>query len=1032
MSLPGLGYTLTAVSVALRVVDIAAQRIQASAALSLARQPAPPPALNNGDAPATTTTEEPNGTEGNVLRFNARMMTISQVHVRRPDSASAQEASFKVYDYMRRLVDANMARDLQSLSACLAGDLKASEEGELHVVLPFADLPASLVLEIEYSIDSPAGVVVMAAAPAPHCYTQTGFGTASEMGAGCGLRCWLPCVDTLRARFDLSLALEVSRAHVAVASGVFTRRLSKGATAVYVFEHAQCAPHAVGWAVGPFVRAAHPDCAWASVYALPPRPPSADVASQLAALAQSVAAWLDVPPPPTGFALVLVPAAHCIETLSTYAGVAVMSDAAVLDATEAPTTPRAAQMAHLAATAVAALWLGCRSLAPAGAGDVWAPMGLAQLVALHAVGAVLGDAFAHALVWAWTRRVDAANERAQNVLKPHARAGFSMARALSRVRPSSLPVDSALWSAKGAQWDSCFAHRAALVARMLEQRVSPQAMRQVLRTCVRVGAASGCPLSELSLLSVLRARHPHDVDGTFVAQWLRRAFTPRFEGRVVYNAKHNRLEVVLRQISTTRVYVGAVRVRVVEEEGAWEFVKQVDNVEHRWHLECRSRRPKGRGGRKRPFEEDLKLGRKFWENATPVKYVLLDPEGAWLMRLRWSMPEEYWLELLHDAAMQENVRWLAAAVDHLAEMDGSLRACAALVDVVTSTKKPDVVRAHAAAALGRLANGATHALAAYKTLFVKKEAHVPVDLANVGEAMVRPALLRTLAGLAALSEPVRDVLRDALRHGDEGAGAYDDAPVTAALAYVAGALGDEKFIYDALDFDRVAPGAVSEGCLGALAALCGRAMPALIEQARPFPALRLAAFKGVVDVYVVGRQAKGGAWMRAVGWCLRAAASDPTPWVRRAMLKVLLSAHADTINLPNAELNHGELSTAGCFWPMQNVLEDMTADEAQAIRQVGDALWALINDVAFDSVLRMLAHSLWRSWWGTNIVGPLEREGELGPELGTLERWVDESEKEWERDERMMLQVRDIADIGRLEKRLLEQREGEKRSKDLL
>ena len=69
--------------------------------------------------------------------------------------------------------------------------------------------------------------------------------------------------------------------------------------------------------------------------------------------------------------------------------------------------------------------------------------------------------------------------------------------------------------------------------------------------------------------------------------------------------------------------------------------------------------------------------------------------------------------------------------------------------------------------------------------------------------------------------------------------------------------------------------------------------------------VRLAAFKAVIRTYVVGRVVDGGAWMQVVRWLLSAIVCDPSPLLKRKVIKALLKTHADTVNDQCKELeNH--------------------------------------------------------------------------------------------------------------------------------
>jgi hypothetical protein len=69
--------------------------------------------------------------------------------------------------------------------------------------------------------------------------------------------------------------------------------------------------------------------------------------------------------------------------------------------------------------------------------------------------------------------------------------------------------------------------------------------------------------------------------------------------------------------------------------------------------------------------------------------------------------------------------------------------------------------------------------------------------------------------------------------------------------------------------------------------------------------VRLAAFKAVIRTYIVGRVVDGAAWMQVVRWLLSAIVCDPSPLLKRKVIKALLKTHADTVSDQYKELeNH--------------------------------------------------------------------------------------------------------------------------------
>ena len=1171
--MPGLGFRVRSYVLSVRATKLASRTIEATAGILLARDPRVP-------APAPPPSPEPTT---HTLRLNARNLAVSAVRI------DGTNAKFRVSDFLAKIVDDDTHRDLQSLSACFTGDLVAANQGELEIQIPDDAMLAEPTLLVEIDYETMPGRdrnIVFAMLNDPrdaHAYTTTGFAHTSELGAGCGSRCWFPCVDTLADVCTYKIQIEVATAHVAVATGKLLARRTLPNSTVFEFEHdVPIPPSSVGFVVGPFRKVTTNDCPWLTSYVLASRAAllshqdAKDVQTALRALAE----YMGHDPSPHAQIFVAREAAY--DAVLPFATLSLVSDEFLCSHTSAASVEG---WDHANETSVfwrvlgvAAQFFGVGGVVtPATAGDVWVPVGLAALVALKAVRAGCGEQAHHALLLRWMRRVRHTEALAANTATTHSRAGVVLGRTLSRPRPYSLPVDAALWAARGVSFDSFFACKAGLVMRMIEQRATPVVFRDTVRRLVSVtertalhpitpssasvasatptatprashptrqvsgssttttttGGATHAPffdrvaVSEMAFLTAIKARAQalaRDVDATFVNQWLRHTGIPEFLGVVSYNARHNRVELTLKQLIKPggRVYMGAVKVRIVEIDGAWDYEKQIDNVEHRWAFECRSRRAqeqRKRGRRSQAYERILmekdswrhpeNLGtdkllslagnavkRSWWDNPSPVKYVVLDPDHAWIMNVAWVQPEAYWLEMLSDVSLLKNASVLSGALDQVVheanvtqlvpeDPTGNLRSASAVAALFQNAEAAELVRRQACQALlewhqnhvGSISFDASALelfVKVYKQLYCRRGSGEPLALSStrVGERALRPIAIETLAKFrnerGHAPSQVRDLVLDAVRMFDAG-DVEDDGPYLGALARAAAELAvslsrakddapedalqereefaqmvDElvKWIRSVLDYAIVSAetndaclSAAGIGCLQALYRLEVNAVvpvgstkfqsfvedPAWARDARA----RLEGFRCVLWLYVVERKAKSAAWMNVVTWLLRQAANDSCLATRRAMLKLCLNAHSATVGYDITELNGGEKSPAGCFWPLLQMASDMASpEELRAARGVAQALWCLINEsAAFDSPLRILAHQLWRMVWGVNPVPFMEDDDLKVPELGSLEHWFDESEKEFLRDEKSMIHVEDVESLKSKQQAIVAERE---------
>ncbi len=582
----------------------------------------------------------------------------------------------------------------------------------------------------------------------------------------------------------------------------------------------------------------------------------------------------------------------------------------------------------------------------------------------------------------------------------------------------------------GLDMDSTYAVRCGLLVHMLGERASHQALRECLQILVDgIWGSSARPmLSELAFLTLLKSRagpQAHDINATFIEQWLRKAHVPKFTGEVVYSPKHNRVEIFLRQIggAGTPMYCGAIKIRVAEAQCVWDYEKVIDSTEHRWVLDCRTSRKKGKGGRKTELEDTRKkqwrnpevldasnllqlaaseTSKKYWEVTSPVRYVILDPDYAWMMDLTWRQPEEFWLELLHDSAMKEDIGARRFGLEQLSRTHtfkqnppgAHLRAISAIAAIAQDIGSPDATRVHAVWALEALNNRYTAAsnttswmgmnliLTVYKRLYYEEGGDPKTFHAKHGEYAVRPALLdvisRIRAGTGIVPEDVRYLIFDSIRmcesHEDNP---YTDGVLMGSLARAAGlvisaidggggGMGDDaeemrfanrwinhnlSFALEVIKHDGATNKShLAVGCIYALHCMGAhptRSKEMLANSARDIPSdLRLQMFKNVAASlsYIVHHPVE---WLNTLAWLFNRAVRDPCLYMRHEMLRVLLNI-ADTFS---HRLGEGKTREG---------------------KEIALGLWDILTmpSNAYDSKMWVLCHQIWLEIWGVAATPP--------------------------------------------------------------
>jgi hypothetical protein len=679
--------------ISLRATDIPSHTIQATAGIILQR----------------------NDNNTNKIHLNARGLSIQSVCV------NEHETTFRVRDYLAKLVGDKVSKDLQTLSACLTGDVDGATEGEFEIDIPTVCMnEIILTLEIEYTIDDNGLIFALVDHNNnrdAHVYTRNGFCNTSDLGAGCGARTWFPCLDVIQAVSSFKLQIEVLPSHICIATGLLTSKRPLPNSVLYEFVQSEpLPPYCIGFVVGPFFKSptltitsgtnTSTSNTWLTSYILSSRAhllqryesengKSFNMA--LNALQSYVRSAESTNNTNNKHAQIFVARETSFDICMPFTNLSILSDELLLGSfgkTRAndiiQLNPSQSFLLYANKTEdvemslfwrmvgiTSSQWFGYHRIFPCTVADVWIPTGLAMLSALECIRVALGEASYHIILSNWTRRVVEGERRAAQVLyySIYKKPGFVMARSLSRPKPYSVPVDAVLWSSRGLSLDSFFACKAGLVVRMIEQRITPNVFKECIRRLVKRQHF----LTETAFLTSLKARDPintRDITYTFVSQWLRHSGMPKFKGIVEYNTKKNSIQVMLQQIVNPggRVYMGAIKIRVVETGGTWEYEKQIDNVEHRWTFECRSKKSTihKKRGRKSGDEERRAMelerwrspeklqtiellnfalktsSQQWWDNDSTVRYVVLDPDRAWIMDLEWTQPEAFWLELLNE------------------------------------------------------------------------------------------------------------------------------------------------------------------------------------------------------------------------------------------------------------------------------------------------------------------------------------------------------------------------------------------------
>ncbi|KAH9253157.1 hypothetical protein BASA81_008839 [Batrachochytrium salamandrivorans] len=1044
------GYSLDSCALSLRVVDLHTSTLHGTVGYRLVKTPS----LSNSNDNLNT------------LRLNSRNLAIESVWV------NGIDRKFTLVDFLNE--ESLPLTNLDSFSACLAGDLAvANSSGELVIPLPtlISHKSEDVLVEIHYSLVNPTcGVCVFKTnledAQDDHMFTRVGFHSSPS---GSGARCLFPTLDGLGGSRTggkipkMHVLIETNKTNVALAPGrlVGTTVLSN-TTHLYEYDHPDpICPFQVNLCVGPFVRSpALPTMPWFTSWSLASGSHRLNTSSAkpLIQTLQALVQYLGITPKP--YTQVFVDTEEQLIPSST---LCLLPDSFVVDAErEWVSSELQAHSLLFQLTGVALQTFGQISL------DTWIPVGLSLFCALRSLPTAVQSLVLHT----WLERISHTDARANKVNKLVTKPGLVLGRQLTQPKPYSFPVDSALWQMRLVDFSSTFASKCGVVMRMLEQRASALVFQDCLQRITQLRPHQ--QMSELAFLTLLKLRASQmgsnrqlalDIDSTFVTQWIRHSHMPKFTGEVAYNAKTNKIDICLRQQGG--IYTGAIKLRIVEAGGTWDYEKQIDNIEHRWTFDLRTPRRKGKGGRKKRLVEEKEEGwrhpealqantllqmaktkDRYWESNSTVRYVVLDPDTAWTMDLQWKQPEEFWLEMLHDTQLGENVAMQIWALRQFASgITGlHLRASSAITAVAVDTTRHDLVRVEALYAALSLHNkfapatlnstdantswmGMNLLISAFKQLYCSSETGEPNPFTTKnGEYAVRTALLDVLSQIRAkdgsIPEEILEVVFDSVRMCDNSGNAFDDGPMLSGLAVCAGNICKHaianpsedteeclRWIQSALDFDSVSPNYRKQTTIGCLQALCELEMHGSTSSTDFVQFLssrdsqvRITAFECVVRLQVLHRKDMHTLGQVLLRQCLPQELCIAT---RHKMLKILLNAYAD--------------SEGKCF---QQLLFPGGNKDGSGNGDVEQALWELMirKQSGLDSELRMLCHQLWRLIYGLDY--PHDR---AIMDLGELQNWAKQAQEEWSKDEDTLISMEQINAMQEKQREIREREEETKR-----
>ena len=670
------------------------------------------------------------GQSADKIFLHSRQCRISEVSV---NGIAVPLSDIHLEDFLGKIVVNANVKELKTFSAFHAGGLLASMEGELRVPIPESLVDVTeLVVRVRYVLERPAGVVhfvhcqnepelernafvkrgFKSVTGYAHMHTYASLCGGEGIGSCCGARCWFPCVDTLQDRFGFSCDVTVDKGLTAICVGQSEVSAVAPGKLRFSFKHSRpVAAHNVALCVGPFERTRLETLPWVSIYTLPGKLRLAKRSQRhLVDILKHMQEYLGVAFPFESYSQVFVDQEGAYVEAAPFSTVAIFSDELLRESVHVKEEHLAEGLLVRQAQCVAYNYFGAHVPIQT-ADDLWLVPGFAWFLSYEFLRRRVKEKVkvkgyrmvydARELLQYAVDRIKKTKKSSERVRPHRGRAGDLMNRTLVSPSRYKFPVDTVLQDGKGADLHSVFSLRAFFVMHMLEQKVTAENFQTMLKSWLsarhsiqrsqsdRDFAAhvdtekQGLNENEVfAKLKALAGGHEIDLDSSFVQQWLKTDTLLELRGAISYQKRQNEIEMVIKQEIPEggRPFRGQVKVRVVEDDGVWEYEKRVVKKTHHWNFKCHSQPKRKKGGRKTIAELErldnwehpeklevpklLKLavgeGKKskdirWWRNESPVRYVEFDPDRCWLRTLQWKQNDVMALELLYDANTKTDI-----------------------------------------------------------------------------------------------------------------------------------------------------------------------------------------------------------------------------------------------------------------------------------------------------------------------------------------------------------------------------------------
>eukprot|EP00047_Mylnosiga_fluctuans_P022150 m.114178 g.114178 ORF g.114178 m.114178 type:complete len:977 (+) comp9152_c1_seq1:83-3013(+) len=544
---------------------------------------------------------------------------------------------------------------------------RKAAEGEVAFDLPLSALQPSddpnvmrsVVVKIEFEVQHPAGGLCFVGPDArtpdrpAHAFTTGGLASA---------RAWFPCIDVAWQRCHWELAVTVSADLTAVASGLLAEQTTHAdgrRTFHYTVPKPTAAMH-IGLAVGPFMAWPDPVIPYVTHFCLPGLlahlQHSTTIYSKFLNIALD-ALRLDRKLPFVSHYLVFV---DCAEPLASFSSISVMSHLLLHSARMID--PSLETRRHL--SQAIAMQLLTHHIAPRAGEDSWIIEGAVMYIVGECMRRTLGEN--EARYWA-QKEMDEVCDMDKNQ--------FPLYCTQSATQTPPLPAEHV----------SAFARRkAGVVMRMLEHRIGHDPFAEVLHKLVLLpgGPAAFAGDTTWDVLSAeiksnqafidyglvstaqffaLVQSVGHMEQDTFRANWVDRSGFAQLQVRYDFQSTSNMLRVEITQ--TGPVFTGTLHVGVQDVD---RFVAHKVNVTSASTILTHEITVKNRRTKKKKViiensdEIDVDLS-ECPEPASPVMWVTVDPEQAWLRRITMVdvQPKSWDLQALYErnVAAQAEATW---------------------------------------------------------------------------------------------------------------------------------------------------------------------------------------------------------------------------------------------------------------------------------------------------------------------------------------------------------------------------------------